>query len=143
MRPDWPEYFLDIAEAVKRRGECRRSLVGAVLTLLGPDGLPHIVSTGYNGAAPGQPSCLDGVCPREQMGAAPGTLYADAPCIADHAERNAIRDAHRRGINIDEGVLYVTKEPCENCALEGERWGLRVIWRDLQKGTSGDTPKNF
>jgi dCMP deaminase len=137
-RPDWKQYFLDIAEPVKARGECKRSLVGAVLTRIGEDGLPRIVATGYNGVEAGLPSCLDGVCPREQMGAAPGTLYAEAPCIATHAEVNAVNDALRRGLPVRGCTLYVTKEPCEVCAGLLRDWGVSVVWQDRRRGTRGE-----
>jgi dCMP deaminase len=131
-RPDWDDYFLGIADAVAARGECRRSLVGAVLV--------HdrrITSTGYNGAPAGEPSCLDGICPRERMGAAPGSLYSKAPCIAIHAEDNAVRDALRRGLLVQGGTMYVTKEPCEVCAGLLSWHELRVVWRDRVRRTRG------
>jgi dCMP deaminase len=131
-RPDWNEYFLGIAEAVRVRGECRRSKVGAVLV--------HdrrITATGYNGVAAGEPSCLDGLCPRERMGAAPGTLYAVAPCIATHAEMNAVNDALARFLNPEGGTIYVTKEPCEVCAEALLDLDIAVVWRDCDRGTSG------
>lgn len=59
-RPDWDEYFLDIAAAVARRADCTRRRVGAVIVR------DHrVVSCGYNGAPAGRPGCLsDGACPR-------------------------------------------------------------------------------
>lgn len=60
-RPRWDEYFLGIAEAVAARGDCTRRQVGCVVT--SPD--RRVISTGYNGAPPGDPGCLsDGACPR-------------------------------------------------------------------------------
>ncbi len=44
-RPNWDEYFLDIAEVVSRRASCFRNHVGAVIV---QD--KDIISTGYNGA---------------------------------------------------------------------------------------------
>ena len=61
--PDWDDYSLGIADAVARRAKCTRRAVGAVLV--------HdrrIIATGYNGAAPGRPDCLEGACPRGQLG---------------------------------------------------------------------------
>jgi len=45
QRPDWDEYFLDIAALVARRSTCLRRNVGAVLVRE-----RRILSTGYNGA---------------------------------------------------------------------------------------------
>jgi dCMP deaminase len=60
MRPDFDEYYMDIAQAVAKRGDCTRRQVGAVIV----DLENRIVSTGYNGTPPGGPSCLKGDCPR-------------------------------------------------------------------------------
>jgi dCMP deaminase len=130
IRPGWDDYFLGIADAVSARGECVRSRVGAVLV-----SNRRIVSTGYNGAAPGNPSCLDGHCPRALNGVERGTTY-DGPgsCIAIHAEVNCLSDATDRGILIVPGTtLYITKEPCEKCSVFMEPYGLRIVWRDTTR----------
>lgn len=115
MRPTWDEWGLALAKTVATRADCTRRQVGAVL--MTPD--HSIVSTGYNGAAPGRPGCLsDGACPRGQMSVqdvAPGSSYdtGAGSCIALHAEQNALLRA-----TWDEmfgSTLYVTDEPCGGC----------------------------
>jgi dCMP deaminase len=131
LRPGWDAWALGIAQAVSARGECTRARVGALLV----DFNHRIMSAGYNGAPPGQPSCLDGVCPRAQNGVERGTLY-DGPgsCIAIHAEVNCLSDATERGIIVMPGwTLYITKEPCEICMKYLEPYGLRIVWRDLSR----------
>ncbi|TXH41620.1 MAG: cell division protein DedD [Actinobacteria bacterium] len=107
-RPDWDTYYLGIAAAVAKRGECSRRQVGAVIVK------DHtIIATGYNGAPPGQPSCLEGACPRARSGAEPGKGYAESGCTAVHAETNAIIRAGRdRCLG---ATLYCTEQPCELC----------------------------
>ena len=62
-RPDWTEYFLDIARAVGRRSTCLRRKYGAIIV---KDKI--IISTGYNGAPRGEANCNDtGVCERERL----------------------------------------------------------------------------
>ncbi|KKL73139.1 hypothetical protein LCGC14_2077890 [marine sediment metagenome] len=51
-RPDWDLYFIRIAKEVASRSTCPRAAVGAVIV---KDN--KIISTGYNGAAPGMPHC--------------------------------------------------------------------------------------
>jgi dCMP deaminase len=53
MRPTKIEYFLAIAKVVATRSTCLRRSVGCVLV----DKRGHILSTGYNGVASGQPHC--------------------------------------------------------------------------------------
>ena len=133
-RPGWDDYFLGIAEAVAARGECVRSKVGAVIVRDN-----RILATGYNGVAAGEPSCLDGICPRAQNQVERGTRYDDpqGACIADHAEDNALSDAMQRLIPIIGSTVYVTKEPCERCAELLELYDTLVVWQDKSKGTSG------
>ena len=91
VRPDWTEYFLDIAETVGKRATCLRRTYGAVIVK------DHIViSTGYNGAPCGEENCSDsGYCEREKQQVPPGERYE--LCVAVHAEQNAIinADPHR------------------------------------------------
>jgi dCMP deaminase len=109
-RPDWDMYFTNIAYTVSTRGECRRARVGAIIVR------DHrIVATGYNGAAAGRPSCLEGHCPRAESGAEPGSSYDTGPgaCIAIHAEANALLYAdYARCVG---ATLYTTREPCDGC----------------------------
>jgi dCMP deaminase len=126
-RPDFDDYFLGIAEAVAARGECLRSRVGAILVRD-----RRILATGYNGTAPGEPSCLDGLCPRGRVPKGPEHLPYDSPeghCIAIHAERNAWADAVRRGVDVEGATMYVTKEPCEGCAALLDKSGVAAVWR--------------
>ena len=83
-RPDWDEYFLEIAQLIAKRSTCLRRNYGAVIV---KDNI--IVSTGYNGAARGEPNCIDtGICIRKQYNIPKGERYE--LCVAVHAEQNAI-----------------------------------------------------
>ena len=75
-RPDWPEYFLVLAEAASTRATCPRATCGAVVVGEGN----RVLGTGYNGAPPGSDHCLDYGC-----------MMEDGHCQrAIHAEVNAI-----------------------------------------------------
>lgn len=95
-----------------QRSTCSRRQVGAVLV---KDN--RIVATGYNGSPPGQGHCVDGACPRGRLSydeVPAGADYNAFPCIAVHAEVNAII---RAGYSAARGgVLYVTDEPCQQCS---------------------------
>lgn len=112
--PGWDDYFLGIATAVAARAKCTRRRVGAVLVI------DHrIIATGYNGAAPGQPDCLVGACPRGSLSydQVPGLGDYDRPgtpgfCIAIHAEVNALLFATR---DTKGATAYITDPPCPGC----------------------------
>jgi dCMP deaminase len=109
-RPAWDEYFMGIAQAVARRGDCTRRRVGCVLV----DSDHRIIGTGYNGAEPGGPSCLAGECPRGQLTQAQVASGTGGyhNCIAIHAEANALLFARTscRG-----ATAYVSSEVCPDC----------------------------
>lgn len=109
MRPTVDEYYLGIAQAVAARGECTRRKVGAVIVLN-----DSVVGTGFNGAPPGEPSCLEGACPRARKDVVSGIGYAETGCVVIHAEVNAIiRAGRERCLG---ATLYVTDDCCEMCA---------------------------
>lgn len=86
-RPDWTEYFLDIAKTVGKRATCLRRKYGAIIV---KDKI--IISTGYNGAPRGEANCIDtGLCERERLKVPKGQNYE--LCVAVHAEQNAIINA--------------------------------------------------
>ena len=87
MRPDWDNYFLEIAKVVSSRSTCMRRKYGAVIV---KDRV--IISTGYNGAPRGDANCIDtGICERKARNVPSGERYE--LCVAVHAEQNAIVNA--------------------------------------------------
>lgn len=128
-RPEWNDWFLGIAEAVSRRGDCRRSQVGAVLVR--PD--RTICSVGFNGMEPGKMGCLAGGCPRGLMSyddVAPASSYDSGPpesrCDALHAEMNCLAFSREDTTGF---TLYVTREPCIGCGktIRAHRLAA-VVW---------------
>jgi dCMP deaminase len=130
MRPTKDRWAIQLATVTAQRATCCRRQVGAVL--LNTRG--HVLATGYNGTAAGQPHCneaveiLDGIerdivhfkdvrrthleyphaCPGYQS---PSGTNLDG-CQAIHAEQNALlqcRDVY--AIH----TCYVTTSPCMTC----------------------------
>jgi dCMP deaminase len=100
MRPDWDQYFMNIAATVATRSTCDRAAVGAVLVRD-----KRILTTGFNGSPPGLPHC-DEV----------GHLMVDGHCVrTTHAEANAIIQAALHGISSNGASCYVTHFPCLTC----------------------------
>jgi dCMP deaminase len=123
-RPDWDTYFMDIAHAVAKRGNCVRRRVAAVAV---KDN--RIISTGYNGTPRGVKNCFEGGCPRCASEAPSGADLGD--CICSHAEENAITQATYHGIATRDATLYSTLSPCLLCAKMIINAGIReVVYED-------------
>jgi len=122
-RPDWHEYFINIAEQVAQRATCPRAQVGAVIVK------DHrIIATGYNGAPASEPHCLDEGC-----------LMENGHCQrAIHAEVNAVCQAAKFGQSVDGAFLYYwdslkRPESCHNCTQVMKAAGIiKVISSDTE-----------
>lgn len=100
QRASWDEYFMRIALQVATRATCDRKHVGAVIVRD-----RFILSTGYNGSVPKLPHCDEA-----------GHLMEDGHCVRTvHAEANAICQAARNGVRIEDASIYVTASPCFTC----------------------------
>jgi dCMP deaminase len=99
-RPEWDQYFIDIAWAVSKRATCPSRKVGAVLV----DPITHsIKTTGYNGTPRGIDHC-------------PDHKTASPLCVSLHAETNILINAAASGISTRGSWLYLTCTPCIKCA---------------------------
>lgn len=109
IRPDWDQYFLEIAEVVAKRSSCMRRHIGAVIVR------DHrIITTGYNGAPSGLAHCTEKGCLRDQLSIESGTRAET--CRALHSEMNAIIQAAQHGVSTKGATLYSTHQPCSVCA---------------------------
>lgn len=120
MRPSWDEYFMEIAEMVKRRSTCLRRQVGALIV---KD--KQILSTGYNGAPSGLKHCDETGCLRDQLKVPSGERHE--LCRGLHAEQNAIIQASLHGVKIEGATLYVTIQPCVVCTKMIINSGIRRL----------------
>ena len=112
-RVGWHAYFMNIARQAATRSTCDRKHVGAVIVRE-----KTILSTGYNGSIRGMPHCDD---VGHQMDA--------GHCIATvHAEANAIIQAAKNGVRIDQGELYTTASPCWDCFKLIVNAGIRAVY---------------
>ena len=100
QRVSWHEYFMNIAEQVATRSTCSRKHVGAVIVRD-----KTILSTGYNGSLRGAPHC-------DEVG---HDIENDHCVRTVHAEANAVAQAAKHGIQIDQAEIYVTASPCLSC----------------------------
>ena len=107
-RPSWNEYFMSICYLIAQRSSCDRLHVGCVIV---KDN--RIITCGYNGFISGAPheSIIENG--HEQM-----TI---------HAETNAVTDAAKRGVNLDNSIVYITYFPCINCTKVLISAGIKKI----------------
>ena len=153
-RPPWDLYFLDGAEWVATRGDCTRRQIGALIV----DPQKRIVATGYNGAPPGLPGCLEGACPRGRLSVLevpPETPYDDVAspgyCISIHAETNAMLNASGRDlrgstcyIGVARNGQFPSAKPCFLCQKALAAAGIvRVVWRDESGSMREDIPRRM
>lgn len=123
-RPNWDEYFMEIAEIVKGRSTCLRRKVGAIIV---KDN--RILSTGYNGAPKGLSHCSTTGCLREKLQVPSGERHE--LCRGLHAEQNAIIQAAVFGTAIDGATIYTTLSPCVVCTKMIINAGIkRIVLRE-------------
>ncbi|MFA5341605.1 MAG: cytidine/deoxycytidylate deaminase family protein [Clostridia bacterium] len=119
-RPSWDEYFMQVVHLVKTRSTCLRRKVGAVIV---KD--KRILATGYNGAPVGCRHCEETGCLRQKLNVPSGERHE--LCRAIHAEQNAIVQAAKAGISIDNATIYVSAQPCVICAKLIINSGIKKI----------------
>jgi dCMP deaminase len=112
-RVSWHEYFMNIAEQVATRSTCSRKHVGAVIVRD-----KTILSTGYNGSLRGAPHC-------DEIG---HDIENDHCVRTVHAEANAVAQAAKHGVRIDESEIYVTASPCLTCFKLVANAGIRKVY---------------
>ena len=112
-RVSWEQYFMNIAKEVATRSTCDRKHVGAVIVRW-----KTILSTGYNGSIKGLDHCDD-----------VGHEMENTHCIRTiHAEANAIVQAARHGIRIEDSEIFVTASPCYDCFKMIANVGINKVY---------------
>lgn len=123
-RPDWDNYFMNIAEQVKMRSTCMSAKKGAIIVKN-----KMILSTGYNGSPKGIEHCTKGGCKRctsRHLGKIKSGVYTE-PCICCHSEENAIVQAACNGTSTQGAVLYTTFTPCTTCSKMIINAGIKAV----------------
>ncbi len=110
-RPSWDQYFIELVDKVAERATCDRGKSGCVITKE-----KRILCTGYVGSPPGFPHCDEVGHLLKKVVNEDGTVSQH--CVRTiHAEQNAIAQAARYGIALENTTLYCTMEPCRVCAM--------------------------
>jgi dCMP deaminase len=120
QRPNWDDYFMNIAKVVSSRSNCIKRKVAAIIV---KD--KRVISTGYNGTPRGTRNCNEGGCPRCNSLAASGTNLDE--CLCSHGEENAIVQASYHGVPLKDAIIYSTLAPCLLCAKMIINSGIREV----------------
>jgi len=123
----WDKYFMRMADLVASKSKDRSTQVGCVI--VGPN--HEVRSTGYNGMCRGVDDDI------EDRHERPEKYF-----WFEHAERNAIYNAARNGIRIEDCTAYVTMIPCADCCRGLIQSGVKRIL--VKSGpTSGRWDESF
>lgn len=121
-RPSWDEYFMEVAEAISKRGTCDRGRSGCVIA---KD--KQLLATGYVGSPVGFPHCDEVGHKIEKLTHANGKVTQH--CVRTvHAEQNAIVQAAKRGVSIDGATIYCRMTPCRVCAMLIVNAGIKRVY---------------
>jgi len=113
---NWDRYYLGIAEAVAARSKDESTKLGAVIA-----DSRGVLSTGYNSFPRG---VFDDVAERQERPLKYKWFV--------HAEANAIYNAARVGISLENSVIYCRWRPCPSCAQAIIQAGIvRVVVASL------------
>ncbi|MBF8436418.1 cytidine/deoxycytidylate deaminase family protein [Halanaerobiaceae bacterium Z-7014] len=120
-RPDWDEYFMEMAELAAKRATCLRRKVGAVLVKN-----KKVLATGYNGAPMNIEHCESTGCLREKMEVPSGERHEI--CRGVHAEQNLVAQAAIHGVKTENSIVYCTHQPCIICTKILINAGVKKIY---------------
>jgi dCMP deaminase len=120
---DYSNMFMDIAERTALESNCIKYKVGAVIV---KDN--RIVLQGYNGTISGFINCSDkfkdiDISLHENKDA----HHSWSSAFEVHAEMNIICFAARKGIALENTIMYCTHKPCNNCLKHSIQAGIKKI----------------
>lgn len=131
MKPKWIKLYLDIAERLAQESHAVRLKVGAVF--VSPDG---VMSIGINGMpAGGTNECEQYVTNANGPSGDECAFITKPEC--SHAEEALFGKLMRQGVSSKGGSIFLTHEPCINCAKIIIGSGIKeVIFRHSYSGSN-------
>lgn len=137
IRPSWDQYFMEIAHTVSKRATCDRGRSGCVIVRN-----RQILVTGYVGSPIGLPHCDEVGHQMKQ------TVHEDGHvtnhCVRTvHAEQNAICQAAKLGIALQDSTLYCRMTPCRVCAMLIINCGITRVVCEKKYHTGAESEEMF
>ncbi|HNX21199.1 MAG TPA: cytidine/deoxycytidylate deaminase family protein [Bacteroidales bacterium] len=137
IRPSWDEYFMEIAHTVSKRATCDRGRSGCVIVRD-----RQILVTGYVGSPIGMPHCDEVGHQMKQTIHEDGTITNH--CVRTvHAEQNAICQAAKLGIALQNSTLYCRMTPCRVCAMLIINCGISRVVCEKKYHAGGESEEMF
>lgn len=136
-RPSWDEYFIELVDKVAERATCDRGKSGCVIV---KD--KRILCTGYVGSPPGLAHCDEAGHQLKKVINEDGSISQH--CVRTiHAEQNAIAQAAKYGIPLQDTTLYCSMEPCRVCAMLIISVGIKRVVAKKKYHAAQDTRDLF
>ncbi len=120
-RLTWDDYFFEIADSVSKRATCDRGKSGCVIV---KD--RQILVTGFVGSPAGFAHCDDVGHQMKRLTHEDGKITEH--CMRTiHAEQNAICQAAKQGISIEDATIFTRMTPCRTCAMLIINCGIKRV----------------
>jgi len=119
----YPSLFMDIAERTAIESNCIKYKVGAVVV---KDN--RIILQGYNGTISGFINCSEKFKDLNILDEKNKELHREwSNSFEIHAEMNIISYAAKKGISLENTIIYCTHTPCNNCLKHLIQSGVKKI----------------
>ena len=112
---NWDEYFFDIILSISKKSKDPSTTVGCLIVSSNNE----IVSSGFNGFPRGVKDGPTKVPDRYER--------SQKLLFTEHAERNAIYAAARRGIPLEGCRIYIEWHPCADCMRAIIQTGIKEV----------------
>lgn len=120
---NYNKMFMDMALLTAEQSNCVKYKVGCVIVLN-----DRVILQGYNGTIRGFINCDEKFKGLDISLAENRKLHSDwSNAVEIHAEMNVITYAAKKGISLNNTVIYSTHKPCNNCLKHLISSGVKTI----------------
>jgi len=120
---NYSKLFMDIAERTAIESNCVKYKVGAVIVRDN-----RIILQGYNGTISGFINCNEKFPDYNHFDSNKRSNHTNwANAFEIHSEMNIICYAAKRGISLEDTIMYCTLEPCNNCLKHMIQAGIKKV----------------
>jgi len=123
---NYSKMFMDIAELTAIQANCVKYKVGSVIVRDN-----RIILQGYNGTIPGFINCSEKFHDYDEI-----KMFNDhhiwSSAFEVHSEMNIICYAAKKGISLENTIMYCTHTPCNNCLKHLIQVGIsKIVYKNL------------